>query len=416
MNRKSDIRGFKFPKIMFEVDPETGREILLPLNFQNNDIKQGNSATKSSPIKILPLDFNKIREEIQGERQSKKRKIDAPNSAKRLFTSTFQHTETLANKRRSKQLSMPRKSKVFQQPSSPLLNMEEVEEEILTNKKSLNKVPFKPILKQITEEMHDRRSGPKIKNSEIGIPEFKIDKCENICKNVNPLDECERDLIENEPKTPDSENEFNKLELMCIDSPVTNMCNLMQGTVIDSIKKPKLNINYNSNLTICINNIENMKRNEELRHQQSIAQLNTTIRNEELRHQQSITQLNNALLTLKSLVPDENHNKENQISTVNRRSERLLKKSPLKNTKLLTSPAILRKDDLRKSTLKKNMAAKNPDCEQSPRTQKGLALYNLMRSNSFVLETPRSDRKGSNLSHKIQTQCLLLQDTPVHHK
>ncbi|XP_028139056.1 uncharacterized protein LOC114333387 [Diabrotica virgifera virgifera] len=402
MSRKSDFRGFKLPTKMFDIDPETGKKILLPLQFENSDTKQGIPVTKSSPAKLVPIDFNKLREEIEAEeRQSKKRKIDAPHSAKRLFTSTFQPRETLANKRKSKQLVIPRKSKVFQNqnPSSPLLNMEEVEEEILTNKKSLNKVPFKPVLKQITEEFHATRGGHKIKKPEIRIPEFKIDKSENIPEHINPSDECERGLMEDELKSPDSSREFNKLELMCVDSPITNMCNLMQDTVINSIKKTKLNNNSpnKSNLVTCINNIQDMMRKEEIR------------------HQETMTQLNNVLLTLKSLVPDENF-KENQNSTANRRSERLLKKSPPKNKKLLTSPAILRSDDLRKSTLKKNMAAKNPDCEKSPRSQKALALYNTIRSNSFVLETPRSDRKGSNLSHKIQTQCLLLQDTPVHHK
>ncbi|CAG9826466.1 unnamed protein product [Diabrotica balteata] len=329
-----------------------------------------------------------------------------------------QTDEALVNKRRSKNVAIPRKSKILQNPScSPLLDMEEVEKDILTNKKTLGNVPFKPIVKQnkkVTNSKHGRHTSKK---TELD-PKYAIDKCKNIPEiQTNSSDEPETDdAMKDEPKTPDSSREFHKLELICNDSPITNMCNLMQDTVINSIKKPKLNNNSNSNLTVCINNIENIIRNEELSHQQSIAQLNQAIRNEKLTHQQSIAQLNNVLQTLKSLVPDENHDKENQNSSANRRSERLLKTTPLKNTKLLTSPAILRSDDLRKSTLKKNMVAKNPYCKQSPRVQKALELYNSLRSHASVLETPRSDRKNSNLSSRIQSQCLLLQDTPVHHK
>ncbi|CAG9826465.1 unnamed protein product [Diabrotica balteata] len=422
MNRKSEFGGFKFPKKMFEIDPDTGKIIPLPLNFESDETDNLDKVDKKSSnfSKLEPLDFNKLRMEIEeSERQSKKRKIDAPNSAKRLFTSMGRQTdEALVNKRRSKNVAIPRKSKILQNPScSPLLDMEEVEKDILTNKKTLGNVPFKPIVKQnkkVTNSKHGRHTSKK---TELD-PKYAIDKCKNIPEiQTNSSDEPETDdAMKDEPKTPDSSREFHKLELICNDSPITNMCNLMQDTVINSIKKPKLNNNSNSNLTVCINNIENIIRNEELSHQQSIAQLNQAIRNEKLTHQQSIAQLNNVLQTLKSLVPDENHDKENQNSSANRRSERLLKTTPLKNTKLLTSPAILRSDDLRKSTLKKNMVAKNPYCKQSPRVQKALELYNSLRSHASVLETPRSDRKNSNLSSRIQSQCLLLQDTPVHHK
>lgn len=83
--------------------------------------------------------------------------------------------------------------------------------------------------------------------------------------------------------------------------------------------------------------------------------------------------------------------------------------------KFITTPSSGKKDNLRKKVLSKSL--KNEI--QSPRTRSAMSLYNSLRSNNPVLETPKLNRQVRDespvkvLSDALMQQCLILQGTPV---
>jgi len=120
---------------------------------------------------------------------------------------------------------------------------------------------------------------------------------------------------------------------------------------------------------------------------------------------------------------DENiaeNDEEKENSSVKRRSLRLRNKSP--SSKPVGSPVILKSGDLRKATLSKSLVFKAQKYQvNSPRIQKAIDMYNSTKNTCNALLTPKVSRLPEspfnlrgNLSMKVQQQCLLLQDTPVH--
>ncbi|XP_056629996.1 uncharacterized protein LOC130440720 [Diorhabda sublineata] len=431
----SKVKGFQFPENMIEFDPVSGKYIALPFpksqDIQKEDIKVANIQSKTkSPLKPLdfknlfpddskmssksnqpqnkrrlePLNLNDLHSGTK-EMPTKIRKIDkTPHSARRLFPLKKQQNPRTSSNRYSTSgistLSNKRKSTAGSTKSSPLLNMEEVEQKLLKSTTSFKGYQFRsPELSKVRLTKLTNSHG---KSEILEIPEIIVEECETF------MEEIDNKVMEeeNEPKTPDSTQEFRNLEQLCQDSPITTVCNLMQDTVLNSDKNTKSVSDADLELK---RKIEKFIKEEEIRHKKFLKDEEIRHKNflqdEEIRHQRTTSMLNTVL---EELTKIEINCKENQSLKINRRSERLLKKSPLIKSKLLTSP-VVPNSDLRKSTLKKNLVAKSLDYKVcSPRVQKAMSLYNSLT----IFQTPKSDRK--NLSARLQNQCLLLQDTPVH--
>lgn len=419
--KRSEPKGFQFPENLIEFDPVSGKYIANPYprepDTQKEDIKGANMPSKAvSPLKpldfnnlfsddtkmssksnrpqnkrsIKPLDFKDLHSDTK-EVATKIRKVStAPHSARRLFPLKKQQHSIPSFSRditsRTSLLSQKRNENATSAKSSPLLKMEEVEQKLLKRTTSLKDYQFRS--PDLPKFRFSKLANSHGQSEILEIPEVIVEECETFLKQMDNevMEE------EHEPKTPDSTQEFRNLEQLCKDSPITSVCNLMQDTRINSIKKAKSFLVTHLELT---KQIEKFKQEEEIRHMKFI-------QDEEIRYQQTINMLNTVLEKL-------TNNEENSIENkTNRRSERLLKKNPFMKSKLLTSPSVPN-TDLRKSTLKKNLAAKSLDFQIcSPRVQKAMGLYNSL---SFF-QTPKSDRK--NLSARLQDQCFLLQDTPVH--
>ncbi|XP_057669207.1 uncharacterized protein LOC130901689 [Diorhabda carinulata] len=431
----SKVKGFQFPENMIEFDPVSGKYIALPFpknqDIQKEDIKVANIQSKTkSPLKPLdfknlfpddskmssksnqphnkrrlePLNLNDLHSGTK-EMPTKIRKIDkTPHSARRLFPLKKQQNPRTSSNRYSTSgistLPNKRKSTAGSAKSSPLLNMEEVEQKMLKSTTSFKGYQFRsPELSKVRLTKLTNSHG---KSEILEIPEIIVEECETF------LEEIDNKVMEeeNEPKTPDSTQEFRNLEQLCEDSPITTVCNLMQDTVLNSDKNTKSVSDADLELK---RKIEKFIKEEEIRHKKFLKDEEIRHKNflqdEEIRHQRTTSMLKTVF---EELTKIEINCKENQSLKINRRSERLLKKSPLIKSKLLTSP-VIPNSDLRKSTLKKNLVAKSLDYKVcSPRVQKAMSLYNSLT----IFQTPKSDRK--NLSARLQNQCLLLQDTPVH--
>lgn len=90
------------------------------------------------------------------------------------------------------------------------------------------------------------------------------------------------------------------------------------------------------------------------------------------------------------------------------------------NKNSMVTSSVNKNDDLRKNTLRKKFT--NLTIFESPRQNNAVRIYNGLRKNS-ILCTPKFNKKRSDwsniessatrsLSKKVQSQCLLLQDTP----
>ncbi|KAG5870954.1 hypothetical protein JTB14_037379 [Gonioctena quinquepunctata] len=412
---------------MFDRDPVSGKLIPLPMYStapSNLSAKKSSEKKEKRKMELKPLHlmFGTFTEP-----ETKLRKTDSSNIVRKgLFTMPKQ--EPSLNKRNSvarknlnnKKSQMKKKNN---QTGSPLLNMEEVEEELLSKKISLRGYPFKSPSKPVINFMKNHLKS-ETKQQKINIPEVIIEE-PTLTSSLIEMQTLDNKL--DEPKTPDSASstEFLKLEGMFCDemrdisteSPISSMCNLLSDTGLESIKKTKMNSRKESNIKHILINIKNIIDSEQMafNHYKSV-------------HEANLKKLSDLLCAFEkqdSANEAKTPDKEN-ISTHNRRSVRLQKKSPLRtnNDKLLVSPSILKSGDLRKSTLKKNLEARNHEIQnQSPRTRKAFDLYNSLREKqSILLETPKSDRKALGetptmaryISMKVQSQCLLLQDTPIH--
>ncbi|KAJ8946286.1 hypothetical protein NQ314_008911 [Rhamnusium bicolor] len=243
---------------------------------------------------------------------------------------------------------------------SPLLDMEEVEEELINKRGFLEGYPFKTPSKPAIKFTKGVKSSPFIKKVKL---EKKITP-----KRATPTQT--RDSISS------NENEFLELE------------------------KNKLTKKEYDKLV-------------------AVQEENTN----------KISAILNELKSSSTDLSSETETRDDKNSPLhNRRSKRLFYKSPVqaKNAKLVVSPVINRGQDLRRSTLTKNLVTKSQQYQfQSPRLQKALNMYNSMRNEISILTTPKLDRQGliespktSNLSRRlsrrVQSQCHLLQDTPVH--
>lgn len=102
-----------------------------------------------------------------------------------------------------------------------------------------------------------------------------------------------------------------------------------------------------------------------------------------------------------------------------RRSPRLLK---AKSSPLLPLNTNLRVSTLRKN-LQKNITTQN-SCSKSEKAKKAEEMYNMLKENHPVLQTPLRETINSggktpntrSLSMALKKQCLMLQDTPLPSK
>lgn len=128
-----------------------------------------------------------------------------------------------------------------------------------------------------------------------------------------------------------------------------------------------------------------------------------------------ITETNQQLMELKqefiNVVQQNTENKENLTA---RRSPRLSK------TKFSVLSPVSK--NLRVSTLKKNLRKEILSSPKSEKVEKAEMMYNNLRINYPILQTPkfktgggtsRETPKGQSLSMTLQMQCLMLQDTPL---
>ncbi|XP_023025672.2 uncharacterized protein isoform X1 [Leptinotarsa decemlineata] len=386
--------------------------------------KKTKKTVELKPLQLKLEDFK--------EPEAKLRKTESNSVRKGLFTitnnrsaqggrSSLNKRNSAARKKLNKKVQINKKINPVE--LSPLMNLEEVEEEFLNKKASLRGYPFKSPAKPVLNFTRNNLN-METKTKKCMVPQVIVEEPSE------SFIEKEPDITEvvkmEEPKTPDSasSNEFLKLEQMCFteemrdlckESPISSMCNLLSDTGLSSTKKSKVNPYKESNVAI---NIKNIIQSEEIAFNQY-----------RVVHEGNMKKLFHILSSLEkkaeTISEVKTPDKENNPNRSNRRSVRLQNKSPHggNNEKLLISPSILRSGDLRKSTLKKNLAARNQDLNnQSPRTRRAFNLYNTLREKHSILETPKLDRKalaetpnmGRYISMKVQNQCLLLQDTPVH--
>ncbi|KAJ8979653.1 hypothetical protein NQ317_006364 [Molorchus minor] len=380
---------------LFKVDPETGKRVLLPLPKEYHPISTKTMTTKKKStekrklLAITPLKLTSADWEDSPAKQSKARKVDN-NSVEQ-----------------KKCVNYP-----------PLLDMEEVEEELINKKACLNGYPFRTPNKPVINFTKNTRSTLTKK--------AKLEK-------KNPS----KKLMDKTPESVSSnETEFLELEKMCCtdepekdknQSPISSVCNLLESTVLNSVKKCK-----SENVTDIQSGIDAIE---------SILEENTRCFEQyKIKQEEYVTNLSNIInknnheickildKLRSSSANTETDNKENR-PIGNRRSTRLSNKSPVSvnKNKITVSPVILKSGDLRRTALTKNLVAKTQRYEiQSPRIQKALNMYNSMRSDISVLATPKLDRNGGltesprssnvsrTLSRRVQSQCLLLQDTPIH--
>ncbi|CAH1110340.1 unnamed protein product [Psylliodes chrysocephalus] len=411
--KKKESKDTEEPFKMCDIAPEPCRFMLTPLELEamrkeiiasNNHIQQQNvKQINSGRKRVLTKESqgpSKLFDTEEIPSKLRRKEVTTKSIRKGLFSSrgdqnsrSFKTQDSSYGKQ-----NMPKKVPkiIIISKSSPLLNMEEVEDKLINK----NLFDFLSPQHCVTKCTDSKNSTSKEKT--VNIPTIQ-EESEDACITNQQVDY--------EPKTPDSICEFNDLEEMCmeknLESPITSISNLMQVTGINSsVKRTKLNFNTNIELKIAVNEVEQL------------------IKDEETRHKENMLKLNSLRKSLMNLVGDETENKENNPIKSNRRSIRLHNKSPLKdnNGKLVfTSPTFSRSGDLLKNTLKKNLVAKHLDY-QSPRTKKAMELYNSMRSINPLLETPKTERKVSaetpnsinlrEMSKKLQSQCFLLQGTP----
>ncbi|CAH1107783.1 unnamed protein product [Psylliodes chrysocephalus] len=409
--KKKESKDTEEPFKMCDIAPEPCRFMLTPLELEamrkeiiasNNHIQQQNVKQINSGRKRVltkeSQDPSKLFDTEEIPSKLRRKEVTTKSIRKGLFSSRGDQNSRSFKTRDSSygKQNMPKKVPKIISKSSPLLNMEEVEDKLINQ----NRFDFLSPQHCVTKCTDSKNSTSKEKT--VNIPTTIQEESEDPCITDQQVDY--------EPKTPDSIGEFNDLEEMCmeknLESPITSISNLMQVTGINSsVKRTKLNFNTNSELRIAVNEVEQL------------------IKDEETRHKENMLKLNSLRKSLMNLVGDETENKENNPIKSIRRSIRLHNKSPLKdNGKLVfTSPTFSRSGDLLKNTLKKNLVAKHLDY-QSPRTKKAMELYNSMRSINPLLETPKTERKVSaetpnsissrEMSKKLQSQCFLLQGTP----
>ncbi|CAG9863744.1 unnamed protein product, partial [Phyllotreta striolata] len=237
-------------------------------------------------------------------------------------------------------------------PNSPLLNMEEVEDDWINNRE---------VIKKNCNKENAVNSASKA-NTLATIAE----ECDMENRNKVP-----------DETTPSTDREFELLEEMCTNSqtPVTAISNLLKGTNIGSSKKKASKTAAGSSLEA--------KLKEECEKHEKI------LKKENERH------LSEILRILNSKDINSNSLKANV---------------PLV---LLSSPTSCNYKDLRKSTLKKNLETKQLCL--SPQS-KGMEYYNSVKQVCNILETPKSERAATpstrSISMKVRNQCFMLAETP----
>lgn len=316
--------------------------------------------------------------------------------------------------------------------------MEEVEEELVKKKRFMQGYPFKTPSKPVTKFSQNSK-GSSFKLDEKYIPKIVISHVtESPCSNESFL-KLEKVCSVEDPRAND---EYEK-------SPISSVCNLLNETNINSSKKNKNKVFSDfTNIRQHINDMENILiesstvfENYKIKHEQNISRITELLENDRKDYENFVMLQNRNRNTMYSILKELKYtsqdptyskeaNEENKENTPvhHRRSRRLLNKSPIQTqgAKLIVSPAILKSKDLRKTTLTKNLVNKSQQYKiESPRIQKAMDLYNSMRCEVSILATPKFDKnclrespRSSNLqrsvSRRVQNQCLLLQDTPIH--
>lgn len=319
--------------------------------------------------------------------------------------------------------------------------MEKVEEELIRKRGFIQGYPFKAPSKPVIKFRENSESSPfkeQGKLNEKNTPKIIVTRA-----TVDSTSSNEAEFLELEKICCVEGSEKNN---ECARSPISSICNLLEGTVINSIKKNKVAFpNVLQNISKLENILTESKTAVEeytINRERNISKITELLENDKKEYENLVmlqNRNNNVVYgilkelkcafsnTVSDIETNKEENKEN-TPVHNRRSRRLLNKSPIQTdgAKLIVSPVVLKSKDLRKTTLTKNLVTRSQQYNiESPRLQKALDMYNSMRceitllatpkfDRNYLQESPRSSNLSRNLSRRVQNQCLLLQDTPIH--
>ncbi|XP_018567260.1 uncharacterized protein LOC108907908 isoform X2 [Anoplophora glabripennis] len=438
-SQKEHDRPVEYP--LFKTDPETGKVIPLPQRWMCPILKSSEKKVKKT-LPVTPLDMAAIAKERAADleepvdRKNKVQKVNNNSVRRKMFNlpsagsqiSQFSISSRRTLSRRSITSQKEQQNKFKPGELSPLLDMEEVEEELIKKKGFLQGYPFKTPVKPVIKFNENVKSFPFIEQSVLNkqnIPRIVV--------TTDSLSPNESEFLQLEKVyRADDSGKVNE----CDKSPISSVCNLLEETIINSSRKEKNNkLNTRQNI---INDLENMLTEyrttfDEYKttHDANISKIAEILETDRTQYATivALQEKNQNAITriLDGLKSDSSDTNKENTPVHNRRSMRLFNKSPrqTQSAKFVVSPAVLSKD-LRKSTLTKNLVTKTQQYNiESPRIKKALDMYNSIRCEISVLATPKFERNDlnesprstnltRNLSRRIQSQCLLLQDTPIH--
>lgn len=389
----------------FKIDPDTGKYVPVPVDFSvlfpsNNQLKRqepvwSNSKRCNDTQLIQPTKFRRTE---NGVRKELFKQHTKPDKAKE---------PTKDNRSRGTGV---RKSLMKILPSKNDLKVPVIKKP--GTKEPSHMVTINEDLEQNAEETMSQ-----------GYP-FKLP--------VTPQIKFSTIIKEDNVKTPESlesNDSFMRLEQLCKtpvvtknESPVSSVCNLLQNNMLLNSEKKHTNNEPISRKEIAEEIRRIIKENSKLH--KEVLELQR--RQEE--NSRKIVMLCDKLENCSKEEASKTENEDKENSNAKRRSLRLQNKSSPNNKGRLGavgSPVILKSGDLRKSTLTKSLVFKCQKYQiESPRIQKAIDMYTSTRSEFSAFSTPKLSRGEiespkalswrSNLSLRVQEQCLMLQDTPAH--